>query len=140
MPETSDLTSKTRDAQSAAQSQRDADEELTEIAHEIENISAEGRPADPSTTPRRIGLWIAGCFAVLILVGTLIAVVFDVTFGLTVAIVALILFAFNPELWANVKRASERRTAKEEVQRHSEVPTPVHQDGRPHVEHGAPKT
>ena len=135
MPRLREWESRTTHPHSETKSPVDADAELTQIAHEIEEISAEGRPADPETTPRRIGLWIAGCFAALILVGTLIAVVADVAFGLTVAIVALIIFAFNPELWANIKRASERRIAKDEVRRHSQNSAPDHH----RVGHGSPK-
>ncbi len=96
-----------------------------ELSHEIEKISAEGIPADPQTSPRQIGAWIAVCIGVLLLAGLVAGALVDPTIGLTIAIASLVVFAFNPELWANVQRAKERREAQHRVEHHTPPLRPV---------------
>lgn len=83
-------------------------------AQKIEKVSPEGRPADPRIKAGGIGLMLVSIVALLVVIGIIVAVVYQPAAGIAIAAIGLVIFFFNPTVWASIFRASER----EEVDQH----------------------
>jgi hypothetical protein len=90
---------------------------MDRLADEIEKISVDGRPAHPDMGPRRIRRLIMALVGVILVTGVLVALLVDRAMGLGLAAFGSVLFIVNPELWATVFRARERRRAQRELER-----------------------
>lgn len=87
------------------------------LADEIERISVDGRPAFPQMGPRRIRRLVMALVGVILVTGVLVAMAVDRAMGLGMAAFGVLLFITNPEFWATVARARERRRAQRQIER-----------------------
>ena len=108
-----------------------------EAIAEIEAVSVEGRPANPRVGPRRIGLLLLSMCVVVLAAAVLAAVAVSPSVGVMLAVFSFVLLLVNPEVWASVSRARERREAQ---RRHQHGDTePAARWPRPTVVDDAPR-
>jgi hypothetical protein len=87
------------------------------LADEITRISVDGRPAHPEMGPRRIRRLVVSLVGAILIFGVLVVLLVDRTMGLGMAAFGVLLLIANPEFWATVSRARERRRAQRRVER-----------------------
>lgn len=105
-------------AEDAPGTERYEDLPKEQLADEIEEISPEGRPADPEFGPKRIGLFLSLLMGVILLVGVIIAIFGSVIMGFAFVVLGLAWMLVNPAVWASVSRARERNEAKNNIDAH----------------------
>ena len=86
-----------------------------QLAEEITRVSPEGEPAHPEVSPRRIGLFYVTLIFIGIIVGAVVGAIFGPRVGVGFALVILILLLINPETWAALHRARERKKAEQRL-------------------------
>lgn len=99
------------------------------LADEITRISVDGRPAHPEIGPRRIRRLMVSLVGAILILGVLVALIVGRPIGLGMAAFGVLFLIANPELWATVFRAKERRRAQRRVERTN--PALTHRDSLP---------
>lgn len=85
------------------------------LADEIEEISPEGRPADPELGPRRMSLFLSLLVGLILLIGVVTAIFGSVIMGFAFVVLGITWMLVNPAVWASVSRARERGEAKHNI-------------------------
>lgn len=89
-----------------------------ELADEIEEISPEGRPADPEFGPKRMSLFLSLLVGVILLIGVITAIFGSLIMGFAFVVLGITWMLVNPAVWASVSRARERNDAKHNIDAH----------------------
>lgn len=105
-------------AQDAPGTERYEDLPKQELADEIEEISPEGRPADPEFGPKRMSLFLSLLVGVILLIGVITAIFGSVIMGFAFVVLGITWMLVNPAVWASVSRARERNDAKHNIDAH----------------------
>lgn len=105
-------------AQDAPGTERYEDLPKRELADEIEEISPEGRPADPEFGPKRMSLFLSLLVGVILLIGVITAIFGSVIMGFAFVVLGITWMLVNPAVWASVSRARERNDAKHNIDAH----------------------
>ena len=92
-----------------------AEDSARELEEHLARHSPEGRPADPTLTPGKIGLLLASMVVVLLTVAIVLALLAQNTAAIIVGVVGLLLFVANPAVWAAVLRARERAETRKKL-------------------------
>ena len=84
-----------------------------EVASQIEEVSAEGRPGDPAFGKRRLTVLLLLAGLAFVFAGFVLGMTVNWPMGVVVAIVGLTIFFLSPIFWAAVLRARERGRVRE---------------------------
>lgn len=106
-------TTATQHPSASGESPNSGDSPNAEKAAAIAHESPEGVPAHPEVGPRQIGLMVATIVVAMLVVALILSVTLSPMAGVLVGSLALLLFVFNPAVWAGTLRAKERRHIEE---------------------------